>query len=111
MINKIETDSELSKYVYPIVIIYGSRLKGYGMNNADIDIAVMIKPSTPFSQRDVIHDKLKTIFEYKEIHGAVTEFWLDEIKKGLVIHDFRKTRSNLRREMVDPRDFRWGMGR
>ena len=90
MINKIETDSELSKYVYPIVIIYGSRLKGYGMNNADIDIAVMIKPSTPFSQRDVIHDKLKTIFEYKEIHGAVTEFWLDEIKKGLVIHDFEK---------------------
>jgi predicted nucleotidyltransferase len=88
MLATIETDAELAELVYPVVILYGSHLKGYGKENADIDIAVMVKPGTPTSARGNIQEKLRDIFAHEKIRGAITEFWLEETKEGLGIKDF-----------------------
>jgi predicted nucleotidyltransferase len=95
MVEAIETDQQLSKYVYPTVIIYGSRLKGYGKESADIDLAVIVRPETPLNERDNIREKLKKLSHHEKVHGAITEFWLDETKNGLVVYDFEELDPNL----------------
>lgn len=43
--NIITQDEELNKITYPIIIIYGSKLKGYATPNSDTDKAVFIRPN------------------------------------------------------------------
>jgi len=91
IINKIETDPLLSEFIYPVVIIYGSKLKGYGSENADIDVAIMIKPQTSFDKRGDIREKLKSVFGDEQIDGIVTEFWLEETDSGLSVRNFSES--------------------
>ncbi len=73
---RIEQSYELSKYVYPFVIGFGSRLKGYAGTNSDIDMAIFFKPETPWEKRSEIMDLLRQTIP--EINGIdkILEFWL-----------------------------------
>lgn len=44
IIERISSDERLLKLFYPVVTMGGSRLKGYGNDDSDLDLAVMIRP-------------------------------------------------------------------
>lgn len=82
----IQTD-EVSQYVYPVIIAYGSQIKGYSGIDADIDIAVLIKPGTEVSKRGFIHKRLSQILVHEKIKELPTEFWITENHGMLTIRD------------------------
>lgn len=86
----IEKDPELSKYVYPIILLFGSRLK-YGSQNSDIDVAMFIKPGTPKEQKEEIRNLLKRIFIHERIEGDAVQFWLETSGDTLTIRNDLKT--------------------
>ena len=77
IISNIE-QSDLAPYIYPVVLTYGSRLKGYGDGESDLDVAVFVRPGTPSNQSQRIQDL---------VPGAI-EFWLEEDRGGLTVIDF-----------------------
>lgn len=72
----IENNTELNKYIYPISIVYGSKIKGYGTKNSDTDIAIFIKPGVSSSEKTNIRKLLNETFTEKNINGKALEFWL-----------------------------------
>ncbi len=87
MIEAIEKNPELSTYIYPVVLVYGSRLKGYGTESADMDVAVFVKPGTEPAKGAKIRSLLKKTFAHKKIQGAAVEFWLEKQETGLAVRD------------------------
>lgn len=83
----VEADPELSSLIYPAFLVYGSRLKGYGEANADIDLGVFVKPGTAPEERTRLRQLLGGLFGEDEKDGAI-EFWLDELGEQLKVHDF-----------------------
>lgn len=72
---KIATHPELSKYLYPFFLVFGSRIKGYATSNPDLDLAIMFKPDVDFTHRKSI---LKTLLaEIPELSAVdkILEFW------------------------------------
>jgi predicted nucleotidyltransferase len=78
-----------------VVLVFGSHLKGYGAHNADIDLAVFVKPGTLVSDRARVQERLKEVFVYERIHGDIVEFWLKDRNEELEIIDFKKPDSSL----------------
>lgn len=64
--------------VYPLALIYGSRLMGYGEEGSDLDRAIFIKPGTPIQKGQEIRD----------LAPDSIEFWLEEDDDQYRIHDF-----------------------
>lgn len=91
IIAAIELNPELTKSIYPVVLVFGSRLKGYGAKNADIDVGVFVRPNTSFSERENLQALIKKLFASEKIRGEVKEFWLEETKDGLGVRDFGKS--------------------
>lgn len=88
MIKTIEENPELSKFIYPIAIMYGSKVKGYGKITADVDIAIFIKPGIPSTDKPQIEKLLKTHFGNHKAEGEAMQFWLYETEEELNIQDF-----------------------
>jgi hypothetical protein len=84
----VESSPELSSLIYPVFLVYGSRLKGYGDGGVDIDLGVFVKPDTPHTERPRLRQLLQKTLSNGEKADAVIEFWLDEADKQLQIHDF-----------------------
>ncbi len=87
----IETDPELSRYLYPVTLLFGSRLKGYGKPDADIDIAVMVRPDVAPEEQGRLHASLEQVLARANISGRPVEFWLQETINGLAVRDFEAT--------------------
>lgn len=87
IIAAIEQNPTLSHYIYPVVLVYGSRLKGYSTHNTDIDVAVLVKPETDVAQGAVVREFLQGVFAHEHIHGDVVEFWLEHTHDGLRVRD------------------------
>ncbi|OHA63086.1 MAG: hypothetical protein A2842_02620 [Candidatus Wildermuthbacteria bacterium RIFCSPHIGHO2_01_FULL_48_25] len=87
MVSSIESTRELSNLIYPVVLVYGSRLNGYGTRNSDIDVAVFVRPGTPFVIRQRLQELLARTFSHVLIPNVV-EFWLEERNGLLRVRDF-----------------------
>lgn len=87
----IENNTELSKYVYPISIVYGSKIKGYGTKNSDTDIALFIKPNVSNNEKTNIRKLLNKTFTEKSIDGKALEFWLKNEGGELKIQDIENS--------------------
>jgi len=83
----IESNPRLAQMVYPVSLLFGSRLKGYGAHAADIDAAVFVRPGTPLSDRPQLQTLLKETFAHEKIQGKVVEFWLEEQEDSLAVRD------------------------
>ncbi len=83
----IENNTELSKYIYPISIVYGSKIKGYGTKNSDTDIAIFVKPNVSNDEKTNIRKLLNETFTEKKINGKALEFWLKNEGGELQIQD------------------------
>lgn len=88
MIRLIEADSELSQLIYPIVLIFGSRLKGCGAQNSDIDLAVFVRPEASFDDRNKIQELLSKIVPHELVRDKIVDFWLEEKNGAFRVHDF-----------------------
>lgn len=89
MVTSIELDPELSQMIYPVVLISGSRLNGYARPEADIDIAILVKPGTPFVTRPKLQKLLRTASTNKNINcDEIVEFWLNENGDSFSIREF-----------------------
>lgn len=82
----IASNSQFSDYLYPVCIMYGSSVKGYADKNADIDIAVFVKPHVPFSKRSHVQNILSKLFV--KTNGKALEFWTKKTANALVIQDY-----------------------
>jgi hypothetical protein len=80
--------TELSRFLLPVVIAYGSRVKGYGTRNADIDMAVFIKAGVSVEHREHIQTLLSELLGKLGINGRALEFWLKKSGCDLRIRDF-----------------------
>lgn len=87
-IQSIARDPELSRLIYPVAIFYGSSFKGYAKSNADLDVAVFIRPDISINERPTIQKALARIFADRRINGKVVEFWLTEIDGKLAVRNF-----------------------
>lgn len=85
----IETDPRLNSAVYPVVVVGGSKLKGYGGLNSDVDVSVFIKPGTPHAAMISLREELATLFVRDGKSYDPIEFWLDEPGTDrLKVHNF-----------------------
>jgi len=83
----IEQDPELSHAIHPAALVFGSRLKGYGAKNADIDIAVIIKSGTDPAEAETIRARLSATKAHANTHGEIVEFWTEKTADGLEVRD------------------------
>ncbi|MFZ2205103.1 MAG: hypothetical protein WAV23_00730 [Minisyncoccia bacterium] len=95
MASLIESNKELSKFLYPILIMYGSKIKGYDTRNADIDIAMFVKPGTEMSDREHIQKIFSETISHEKMKNNPLEFWLKEKRDELEIEDFLSSDQSL----------------
>jgi hypothetical protein len=87
-VSLIHESLALSAYFYPVILIYGSRVKGYGSKYADIDLAVFVRPEVDYNrQGEEISLMLKQVFKQEKIEGKVLQFWLAGDDNQLSIKD------------------------
>jgi len=90
-VTKIIANPELAQYIYPVLLISGSRLKGYGDIKADIDLAVLVRPETFLDDRLRMRELLQTILPIEKTRSEIIEFWLEEAAGQLKIVDLPVT--------------------
>jgi hypothetical protein len=80
---------ELAPYVFPVILLFGSKLKGYGSSTADTDWALFVKPDIAKNQADTLHQKLHNFFShYPHINASeIIQFWLEKKDQQLTIRD------------------------
>lgn len=83
----IEDDPDLSRLVYSVVLKFGSRLKGYGSDHADLDLAIFVRPDVKPEEKQKIRQSLGQIFESLGIKDDVIEFWLVKADDNLEVND------------------------
>ena len=91
MIESISHDVYLTSRIYPVTILLGSQLKGYGISSADADVAVFVKPGTAKTDCDEIAQRLQRVFAHDRIDGSALMFWLDKDGGTLVVTETTQT--------------------
>jgi len=85
----IAESPELSRFVYPVAVLGGSRLKGYGQQSSDVDVSVFLRPGISEDDRAHVRDLLEQAIVNGSKSYEPIEFWLDQLSDGsLAIHDF-----------------------
>lgn len=87
-LESIASNPEMGQLLYPLMIFYGSLVKGYAASNADLDVAVFVRHEVPINNRLKIQDMLSRIFPHEKINGKIVEFWLAEEHDRLRVRDF-----------------------
>jgi hypothetical protein len=80
----------LSGLVYPIALILGSRVKGYGLTEADCDIAVFVRPGVDRDERQYLEQELTRVYAHQHFDGDVKLFWLSEVSQHFGVIDWSK---------------------
>lgn len=76
-VQKIKENQKLSANLYPVVLLYGSRSKGYALPSSDVDVAIFVKPGVQISDRDEMLKELdRSVPELKKAKKIV-EFWTE----------------------------------
>ena len=88
IVDSLQADPACAELLYPVIILFGSRIKGYGAQSADLDVAVFVKPDTAIEERPRLQHALKHILAAKRIGGKALEFWLASDREALTIRDF-----------------------
>ncbi len=74
----ITNDPELSSYVFPFFLTFGSRVKGYAKSGADMDFGIFFKPGTPWEKREEIFTRLQEKVSGLPDRYEVPQFWIDQ---------------------------------
>lgn len=87
IVTEIKLDPILKKSVMPVILIRGSKVKGYGESTSDTDISIFIKPGVSGSDKTQIREKLLKALSDHNFDHIPTEFWLTEQGDKLKIND------------------------
>ncbi|HWQ60070.1 MAG TPA: hypothetical protein VN420_02890 [Candidatus Fimivivens sp.] len=87
MVASIESDPALSGFLLPAVLVFGSRLKGYGAQGADIDVGVFVRPDVSENDRPRMQESMRGAFPQEKIRGDAVEFWLEEKSGNLRVRE------------------------
>lgn len=82
-IDAVQHDPELSTRLYPVVLVGGSRLKGYGDEHSDVDLTICVKPGVDESMREALLSRVLPLLDGDKPH----EFWLEDDGTRLHIRD------------------------
>lgn len=69
--------------IYPVFIVFGSRLKGYCERSSDVDVAVLVRPGVV--DRGAVSRRL-----FESFGIDVMQYWLDKNAGDLEIRDFKR---------------------
>jgi hypothetical protein len=83
----IKADEQLSKMLFPVLLLYGSKVKGYG--GQDFDLAIFIRPWVRINLRSIIQEKLLEVVENTPLQISFLDFWLEWEGAFLKIRDFK----------------------
>lgn len=61
LLDTINEDPLISAYIHPVIVMYGSAVKGYSLHTTDHDYALFLKPGVTMPMAKNIQDRLKTI--------------------------------------------------
>lgn len=93
--NKIKNDPTLSKYLYPFILVFGSRIKGYSNKSADFDAAIFFKPEANYSKRDLLLSIInQRVPELRRMEQKL-EYWIDNGKNGPTFKTLPEASSNI----------------
>jgi hypothetical protein len=87
----ISSNSSLSRYIYPVIVIYGSKVKGYALQNTDNDIAFFIRPEVSVSDRNKVQNMLSEVLTSCNVQATPVEVWLQENNYSLQVRDIDST--------------------
>lgn len=73
-IEAVRNDPELAGSLYPVVLVGGSRLKGYGDERSDYDFTVCIRPDVDVAVRDELMTRVRHMLGGTKPN----EVWLEE---------------------------------
>jgi hypothetical protein len=85
---QLATHPVLSKLVYPVALVFGSQVKGYGRTEADCDIAVFVRPGVHREKREQLEKQLRQIFNHERFDNDIKLFWLTDTPAGLRVIDW-----------------------
>lgn len=95
-IEAMENDPRLSSTLYPVFVLYGSKIKGYALPDADLELAAFIQPDTPWDDRTSLLQDLHRVCPADL--GKVTEFWLEKKPERLGVRDLPLTENTIAEE-------------
>ncbi|MCL4384212.1 hypothetical protein M1116_02070 [Patescibacteria group bacterium] len=78
VVQTIHRDPQLSTLFYPAILVFGSRVKGIADLAADHDLAVFLKPDTPWSQRQPALALLKEKNPSLNRLDKILEYWVSQ---------------------------------
>lgn len=84
---RLATDPEFFSFVYPVVTVGGSRLKGYGDPSSDLDLGIFVRLNVPEDEKQELRQRVAAVFEEAGITEVPLEFWLTETDSGLAIRE------------------------
>jgi hypothetical protein len=85
VVETIQSDETLNARLYPVVVLGGSRLKGYGEERSDIDVGVFVRPEVAHEDLATLEVAAKDLFPQ---YGKPVTLWLDRVGPELEIHNF-----------------------
>ncbi len=86
-IEALDPHTELGEMIYPVISISGSRLKGYGDDDSDIDVGVFVRPDVPFEKRHRLRQLLAEVLADEPRFDTPVEFWLMDDGESLLVQD------------------------
>lgn len=82
VVEAIHKNPVLSRLVYPYVISFGSRMKGYATSNADIDLGLFVRPTTTWEDQEKLSQAVQSIRESNSQIDSFVTFWIDKSGNG-----------------------------
>ncbi len=83
--SKISETPGLNRVLYPVVLLNGSRLKGYGEHASDVDTGVFIRPGTVEADNENLRRLVRAVFTGEGHNDEPIEFWLKEENEKLSV--------------------------
>lgn len=69
---------ELARALYPTILLFGSKMKGYAAHDADLDAALFFRPGVPQEDREAILHVLRNQLPESLSNEKFLEFWVEE---------------------------------
>lgn len=82
-IEAVRNDPELARSLYPVVLVGGSRLKGYGDERSDFDFTVCVRPGADVAMRDELMTRVQRMLGGTKPN----EIWLEAQDDYLRVSD------------------------
>lgn len=78
LLERVYSQPDVLKLLYPVCVLFGSRLKGYALHSdSDLDLAVFVRPEVSQDERPRIKRLLEEIYSHEKIRRKVVEFWVE----------------------------------